>query len=68
MALGADPGDLFARLLHQACNEGLDPESIRRCLRAERGGRPAWPPGRPEPTPDTERIGVGDTYEDGDVG
>lgn len=39
MALGADPDYLFARLLHQACNEGLDPESIRRCLRAERGGR-----------------------------
>ncbi|MET8082197.1 DUF4192 domain-containing protein [Streptomyces sp. NPDC005303] len=36
MALGADPSYLFARLLHQACNEGLDPESIRRCLRAER--------------------------------
>ncbi|MEU6527142.1 DUF4192 domain-containing protein [Streptomyces sp. NPDC046924] len=36
MALGADPDYLFARLLHQACNEGLDPESIRRCLRAER--------------------------------
>ncbi|MFE9833582.1 DUF4192 domain-containing protein [Streptomyces sp. NPDC005551] len=37
MALGADSDYLFARLLHQACNEGLDPESIRRCLRAERG-------------------------------
>jgi hypothetical protein len=39
MALGADPRYLFARLLHQACNEGLDPESVRRCLRAEREGR-----------------------------
>jgi hypothetical protein len=39
MALGADPGYLFARLLHQACNEGLDPESVRRCLRAERTAR-----------------------------
>ncbi|MBL1085148.1 DUF4192 family protein [Streptomyces actinomycinicus] len=39
MALGADPDYLFARLLHQACNEGLDPESIRRCLRAEGAGR-----------------------------
>jgi hypothetical protein len=38
MALGADPDYLFARLLHQACNEGLDPESVRRCLRAERKG------------------------------
>ncbi|MEW2303449.1 DUF4192 domain-containing protein [Streptomyces sp. NPDC006655] len=36
MALGADPDYLFAHLLHQACNEGLDPESIRRCLRAGR--------------------------------
>ncbi|MFF7788000.1 DUF4192 family protein [Streptomyces sp. NPDC007991] len=39
MALGADPDYLFARLLHQACNEGLDPESIHSCLRAERDGR-----------------------------
>ncbi|GAA4321648.1 DUF4192 domain-containing protein [Streptomyces venetus] len=39
MALGADPDYLFARLLHQACNEGLDPESIRSCLRAERKDR-----------------------------
>ncbi|WMD04567.1 DUF4192 domain-containing protein [Streptomyces sp. FXY-T5] len=39
MALGADPDYLFARLLHQACNEGLDPESIRSCLRSEREGR-----------------------------
>ncbi|WP_217213189.1 DUF4192 domain-containing protein [Streptomyces sp. AC550_RSS872] len=39
MALGADRDYLFARLLHQACNEGLDPESIRRCLRSEREGR-----------------------------
>ncbi|MEU7058791.1 DUF4192 domain-containing protein [Streptomyces sp. NPDC046197] len=39
MALGADSEYLFARLLHQACNEGLDPEAVRRCLRTERGGR-----------------------------
>ncbi|MGW1539920.1 DUF4192 domain-containing protein [Streptomyces sp. NPDC002309] len=39
MALGADHDYLFARLLHQAVNEGLDPESIRRCLRAERDDR-----------------------------
>ncbi|MFY1679163.1 DUF4192 family protein [Streptomyces sp. WMMC905] len=38
MALGADADYLFARLLHQACDEGFDPESIRRCLRAERFG------------------------------
>ncbi|WP_411151560.1 DUF4192 family protein [Streptomyces sp. A30] len=41
MALGADPDYLFARLLHQACNEGLDPESIRRCLREARMARAA---------------------------
>ncbi|QIJ65144.1 DUF4192 domain-containing protein [Streptomyces sp. JB150] len=39
MALGADTDYLFARLLHQAINEGLDPESVRRCLRAERDDR-----------------------------
>ncbi|QNP69769.1 DUF4192 domain-containing protein [Streptomyces roseirectus] len=39
MALGADPDYLFAALLHQACNQGLDPESIRRCLRSEREER-----------------------------
>ncbi|WP_079061379.1 DUF4192 domain-containing protein [Streptomyces griseoruber] len=44
MALGADPDYLFARLLHQACNEGLDPESVRRCLRSEREGRQARGP------------------------
>ncbi|MEY9994841.1 hypothetical protein ABIE67_006873 [Streptomyces sp. V4I8] len=51
MALGADRDYLFARLLHQACNEGLDPESIRRCLRAERKGREragAGPVDKPE--------------------
>ncbi|MDO0911171.1 DUF4192 family protein [Streptomyces sp. DT2A-34] len=46
MALGADTDYLFARLLHQACNEGLDPESIRRCLRAERVGRGGTRAGR----------------------
>ncbi|MFG2516222.1 DUF4192 domain-containing protein [Streptomyces sp. NPDC048584] len=64
MALGADPDYLFARLLHQACNEGLDPESIRHCLRSareDRGGTgtgpgqpgdcepPAAEPGDPDP-------------------
>ena len=68
MALGADPGYLFARLLHQACNEGLDPESIRRCLRAERGGRPRVAVKTTGTAPDTERIGVGDAYEDGGIG
>lgn len=53
MALGADPDYLFARLLHQACNEGLDPESIRRCLRAERE-RPARPATAQPAAPATE--------------
>ncbi|WP_077798379.1 DUF4192 domain-containing protein [Streptomyces sp. JHA26] len=57
MALGADPDYLFARLLHQACNEGLDPESVRRCLRAERaGGEPAGTGG-----PDDEERADGPT-------
>ncbi|WP_078887882.1 DUF4192 domain-containing protein [Streptomyces sp. NRRL S-118] len=41
LALTADPEYVFARLLHQACNEGLDPESLRACLRQERGARAA---------------------------
>ncbi|MFD7962819.1 DUF4192 domain-containing protein [Streptomyces zaomyceticus] len=41
LALDADPEYVFARLLHQACNEGLDPESLRSCLRAERDTRTA---------------------------
>ncbi|MEW2295735.1 DUF4192 domain-containing protein [Streptomyces sp. NPDC006743] len=52
MALGADPDYLFARLLHQACNEELDPESVRRCLRAERVGR-EW-------SADAETLGAGE--------
>jgi hypothetical protein len=63
MALAADPEYLFARLLHQACNDGLDPETIRRCLRAERrgrdlaaagagtGGRTSCPAPSPDPLP-----------------
>lgn len=47
MALGADSDYLFARLLHQACNEGLDPESVRRCLRAQRTDRATTDAGRP---------------------
>ncbi|MBT2388920.1 DUF4192 domain-containing protein [Streptomyces sp. ISL-1] len=36
-ALLVDPEYVFARLLHQACNEGLDPEALRSCLRTEHG-------------------------------
>ncbi|WP_069169151.1 DUF4192 domain-containing protein [Streptomyces griseus] len=35
LALRADPEYTFAQLLHQACNQGLDPETLRRCLREE---------------------------------
>ncbi|KNB51321.1 DUF4192 domain-containing protein [Streptomyces caatingaensis] len=38
-ALTADPDYLFAQLLHHACNEGLDPEALRECLRRERADR-----------------------------
>ncbi|MGP3982807.1 DUF4192 domain-containing protein [Streptomyces sp. KR80] len=48
MALRVDPDYLFAKLLHQGANEGLDPELLRRCLRQERAGRTA---GRPVPIP-----------------
>ncbi|MGP3947787.1 DUF4192 domain-containing protein [Streptomyces sp. 7N604] len=56
MALRTDPDYLFAKLLHQGANEGLDPELLRRCLRQERAGReagrrdrmpPRSPSGRP---------------------
>ncbi|WP_405776427.1 DUF4192 domain-containing protein [Streptomyces sp. NBC_00859] len=40
-ALALDPEYVFARLLHQACNEGLDPETLRHCLRRERSSRVA---------------------------
>ncbi|MFJ3162530.1 DUF4192 domain-containing protein [Streptomyces kanasensis] len=39
LALEADPEYVFARLLHQACNEQLDPETLRHCLRGERDAR-----------------------------
>ncbi|MBT2396847.1 DUF4192 domain-containing protein [Streptomyces sp. ISL-100] len=38
-ALRSDPEYTFAQLLHQACNEGIDPESLRHCLRQERQER-----------------------------
>ncbi|MFC9293638.1 DUF4192 domain-containing protein [Streptomyces sp. NPDC057011] len=56
LALRADAEYRFAQLLHHACNEGLDPEGLRQCLREERRrreprrGRPkagTRPPGRP---------------------
>ncbi|MEU2791518.1 DUF4192 family protein [Streptomyces sp. NPDC007100] len=38
-ALTLDPECLFAQLLHRGVNAGLDPESLRRCLREERAER-----------------------------
>ncbi|WP_405675590.1 DUF4192 domain-containing protein [Streptomyces sp. NBC_01511] len=35
LALRLDPSYTFAQLLHQAFNEGLDPETLRRCMRAQ---------------------------------
>ncbi|WP_070195715.1 DUF4192 domain-containing protein [Streptomyces oceani] len=38
-ALEVEPDYVFALLLHRACNEGLDPEPLRRCMRQERAAR-----------------------------
>ncbi|MDI9887894.1 DUF4192 family protein [Streptomyces sp. HNM0645] len=46
LALRVDPEYVFARLLHQACNDGVDPEELRRCLRTH-GTVPV--PGAPAP-------------------
>ncbi|MER6569623.1 DUF4192 domain-containing protein [Streptomyces sp. NPDC001093] len=56
MALGADPDYLFARLLHQACNEGLDPEAIRRCLRADPADRARRTPAETGSQPHAEKT------------
>ncbi|MFF3766916.1 DUF4192 domain-containing protein [Streptomyces sp. NPDC001922] len=45
MALRTDPDYVFAKLLHQGANEGLDPELLRRCLRKERAARTDRRPG-----------------------
>lgn len=39
LALQADADYRFAQLLHHACNEGIDPEGLRECLREERKRR-----------------------------
>ncbi|NEC04516.1 DUF4192 domain-containing protein [Streptomyces sp. SID7909] len=46
LALRLDPHYTFAQLLHEACNQGLDPETLRRCLRGERSERAAARHGR----------------------
>ncbi|WP_079100323.1 DUF4192 domain-containing protein [Streptomyces sp. WMMB 322] len=40
-ALRSDPDYVFARLLHRAFNDGVDPEPLRRCMRKERALRQA---------------------------
>ncbi|MDK1475959.1 DUF4192 domain-containing protein [Streptomyces sp. 549] len=44
LALEADPRYVFARLLHSACNGGLDPEPLRQCLRKQRTSHDARSP------------------------
>ncbi|WP_330439693.1 DUF4192 domain-containing protein [Streptomyces griseoaurantiacus] len=61
MAMGADPDYLFARLLHQACNEGLDPETIRNCLRGDRDRRENAGPDATAPHPTDGTGGAGGT-------
>lgn len=64
LALRTDPRYVFAQLLHQACNEGLDPEALRACLREERGSRAtaasrkAGSRPRPRPAGRTPRPGA----------
>ncbi|MER6914121.1 DUF4192 domain-containing protein [Streptomyces sp. NPDC000594] len=43
LALSRDPGYVFAVLLHQACNAGLDVEAVRQVLRTERESRAPAP-------------------------
>ncbi|MFE9256813.1 DUF4192 domain-containing protein [Streptomyces sp. NPDC006879] len=51
LALQLDPDYRFARLLSQACNQGLDPEGLRGCLRDERARRLKAKQYAAEPTP-----------------
>ncbi|NGO72909.1 DUF4192 domain-containing protein, partial [Streptomyces boncukensis] len=61
MALRADPDYVFAQLLQQACNEGLDPELLRRCMRRgrETGDHPSreHPDQTPHPAETDEESG-----------
>lgn len=51
LALRMDPDYTFAQLLHEACNQGLDPETLRRCLRGERSARTRRRSHRPDRSP-----------------
>ncbi|MGN9795408.1 DUF4192 domain-containing protein [Streptomyces sp. OZ13] len=65
LALRADPEYVFARLLHQACNEGLDPETVRRCLRSQRDVTSKGTP--PAPCSDAHRTPAGRRRRGGPV-
>ncbi|MCB5906430.1 DUF4192 domain-containing protein [Streptomyces pinistramenti] len=56
-ALSLDPDYVFARLLHEGINDGLEPEPLRRCLRGEREDRAAAEEPGPVPgkSPDSEQ-------------
>ncbi|GAA0576268.1 DUF4192 domain-containing protein [Streptomyces crystallinus] len=74
LALRADPDYQFAQLLHQACNQGLDPEALRRCLREERrereqgGGGGAAPGSAADVTEPLAAAGPGLSGGDGVTG
>lgn len=46
LALELDPGYTFAQLLHRGCNQGLDVEEVRRCLRDQLATRKGVPRAR----------------------
>ncbi|MFD4240851.1 DUF4192 domain-containing protein [Streptomyces sp. NPDC058525] len=68
LALRADADYRFAQLLHHACNEGIDPEGLRECLREERrrreprrgrrpaGSRPRGRRGKQAPSRESRRT------------
>ncbi|MCB5180241.1 DUF4192 domain-containing protein [Streptomyces antimicrobicus] len=68
LALQADGEYRFAQLLHHACNEGIDPEGLRHCLREQRlrreprrRRRSTRPPGRRRlPRPRSRRTSGSD--------
>ncbi|WP_419998436.1 DUF4192 domain-containing protein [Streptomyces boninensis] len=68
-ALRADEEYVFARLLHDAVNEGLDPEPLRASLRKQRAGRRRQARGRKgrggEATRSRRRTGPGRRPADG---
>ncbi|GFH38440.1 DUF4192 domain-containing protein [Streptomyces pacificus] len=59
LALRVDPEYVFARLLHQACNDGLDPEDLRRCLRTRPAAQEPRRAGASAPVPADEVTPTG---------